>query len=34
VGRAIEGVLTFHFLGSEGVADLFRESPAQRSLQT
>ena len=31
VGRAIEGVLTFHFLGGEGVADLFRESAAQRS---
>ena len=31
VGRAIEGVLTFHFLGGQRVADLFRESPAQRS---
>ena len=30
-GRAIDCVLTFHFLGGEGVADLFRESPAQRS---
>ena len=27
----IEGVLTFHFLGGEGVANLFRESSAQRS---
>jgi hypothetical protein len=31
VGRAIDGVLTFHFLGGESVADLFRESSAQRS---
>jgi hypothetical protein len=29
VGRAIDGVLTFHFLGGERVADLFRESAAQ-----
>jgi hypothetical protein len=31
VGRAIDGVLTFYFLGGERVADLFRESAAQRS---
>ena len=31
MGRAIEGVLTFHFLGGERVANLFRESSAQRS---
>ena len=31
MGRAIEGVLTFHFLGGERVADLFRESSAQCS---
>jgi hypothetical protein len=31
VGRAIDGVLTFHFLGGERVADLFRESAAQRA---
>jgi hypothetical protein len=30
VGRAIDGVLTFHFLGGERVADLFREGAAQR----
>ena len=31
MGRAIEGVLTFYFLGGERVADFFRESSAQRS---
>jgi len=31
MGRALEGVLTVHFLGGERIADLFRESTVQRA---